>query len=139
MKSMLFLVCILSLISCLNERPCQNFELGETFEFSYQEQVTHCTEPISITFLELSQDSRCPENVTCVWQGLAQIKILVSVNGQEKPFDLSTYPPHQGIPSEIFYLGYKIALVDLKPYPNTTRKYRIEDYQAYLLIDKVEE
>ncbi|HAH36311.1 MAG TPA: hypothetical protein DEQ87_00185 [Algoriphagus sp.] len=113
--------------------------MGETFGFSYQEQVTHCTEPISITFLELSQDSRCPENVTCVWQGLAQIKLLVSVNGQEKPFDLSTYPPHQGIPSEIVFLGYKIALVDLKPYPNTTKKYRIEDYQAYLLIDKVEE
>lgn len=136
MKKILFLIFIIPFFSCKDEEPCNAFVLGEPFEIPIHETISHCTELISISFLDITQDSRCPENVTCVWQGLVEVEILVKVNGDEESFLLSSFPQFEGVPSQLDFNGYSISLVDVIPYPNTTKKYREEDYLLSLLVEK---
>ncbi|HLW31671.1 MAG TPA: hypothetical protein VKX40_05385 [Aequorivita sp.] len=39
---------------------------------------------ISIKFLEVTEDSRCPKDVTCIWAGRAIVKVEVSANGKKE-------------------------------------------------------
>src|SRR5690554_6743820 len=38
---------------------------------------------ISIKFVEVLEDSRCPTDVECIWAGRARVKVSVSSNGKE--------------------------------------------------------
>ena len=48
-------------------------ELGATANF----------DGVTVEFSEVLEDSRCPTNVTCVWEGRAKVKVLVTEEGME--------------------------------------------------------
>ncbi len=69
-----------------------------------------------LCFDSVISDSRCPANVTCVWEGIAVCKFSFFANNQLHPVILSTYSP--GIHNQDTVLGgYKIELINLLPYP----------------------
>lgn len=39
---------------------------------------------VSIKFLEVVEDSRCPTGVTCIWAGRAIVKVQVTSNGNKE-------------------------------------------------------
>src|SRR5690606_39790357 len=39
---------------------------------------------VSIKFLEVIEDSRCPTHVTCIWAGRAIVKVEVIANGKKE-------------------------------------------------------
>ncbi len=39
---------------------------------------------VSIKFLEVVEDSRCPTGVTCIWAGRAVVKVEVTSNGNKE-------------------------------------------------------
>jgi hypothetical protein len=53
-------------------------------------------ESIEFCFDQLLEDSRCPINAVCVWQGVAKAKFSLKINGETKTFELSTLnmPPY---------------------------------------------
>ena len=53
------------------------YKMGEEFSLSIGETAHLKGEQLQITFLEISEDSRCPRNVTCVWEGRAVAVIEV--------------------------------------------------------------
>ncbi len=136
---MLLLFFIITLTSCESEKPCETFQIGTPFEINWNETITFCTEPISISFTKLAEDSRCPENAVCIWQGLAEVEVLISVNGTEEKFLLSTYPTFRNVPSIVQYGGLTFSLEEVNPYPNTTKSYSEKDYSIHLLVEKTEE
>ena len=71
---------------------------------------------ISICFIELLEDSRCPINAVCFWQGVARARFTFKAKGKEASFDLATL---NRIPNrqDTVLFGFKIHLVDLLPYP----------------------
>ena len=43
-------------------------------------------------FVEVVEDSRCPEDMTCVWEGRAKVRLTASVPGAEPARDVLTLP-----------------------------------------------
>ncbi|MDC7995093.1 hypothetical protein [Altibacter sp. HG106] len=78
---------------------------------------------ISLTFLEVLEDSRCPEDVTCVWAGRA--RVLVRVQEGENPSETKEliFGALQGDESRDLTLFSKENLtvmgLQLLPYPKT--------------------
>ncbi|MGZ5286617.1 MAG: hypothetical protein ACXWB9_05500 [Flavisolibacter sp.] len=74
---------------------------------------------VKICFEELTEDSRCPANANCVWEGAAKGRFKLSVNTSSSTFNLATLtlPPHYQ--NEAVALGYKIKLLNVFPYPGT--------------------
>lgn len=133
------LIFLLIFSSCQEEIPCTSFVLGEQVEIPLRETVTHCNEPISVTFLDLISDSRCPIGATCIWAGLIEVLLSVNVNGQEQVFNLSSQPNFgDKVPESKIVNGYSVKLVDLKPYPDVTRNVKRSSTQVILMIQKAE-
>ncbi|MBB6327174.1 hypothetical protein FHS59_002802 [Algoriphagus iocasae] len=125
--------------ACQGESPCTDYQLETPVEVDFKSTINFCSEPVSITFSKLIGDSRCPENVQCIWQGLVELEVILAVNGTEEKFTLSSYPPFNGIPSEVEFKGYLFKLMDVTPYPNTTKSYSEKDYTVILEVEKTEE
>jgi hypothetical protein len=87
---------------------------------------------ITVKFLELIEDSRCPADVNCIWAGVAKIKVRLSKNGKSSVFELNT---NQGDKPAVFQ-GYSIALTGLEPRQSTTSKYSPSAYKATLTVSK---
>ena len=136
MKQLLLSLLFISLLSCQNEEPCKTFELEKPVEIAFQETLTHCTESISVSFLDIIHDSRCPEDVVCIWQGFVEVKVTFSVKGLEKTAYLSSSPSATDSPSEISVNGYTLKMMDVTPYPNTSAKFREEDYRLLYQVEK---
>lgn len=71
-----------------------------------------------VTFASVAEDSRCPEDVTCVWEGIAIVDLKL-VNGSEtRTVQLATkdFEP-KNVKKSFQYHGYTISLADVKPYP----------------------
>ncbi len=97
-----------------------------------QEKVSR-TGRLTVKFLELIEDSRCPEDVNCVWAGVARIKIRVSKNGKTSDFELNT---NQGDKPAVFQ-GHSIALKELIPRQSKTSKYSPSAYTATLAVSRL--
>lgn len=75
---------------------------------------------VSICFDSLITDSRCPENVVCVWGGYAMIKVSFYENNNIHRFKLLLPPGQRNKSNDTTINGYKIILTGLNPYPNTS-------------------
>jgi hypothetical protein len=127
------------LASCQNEAPCNHYQLDTPIEIGFSKTISFCDESMSISFTKVISDSRCPENVVCIWQGLAEVEVLISVSGREEKFLLSTYPPFNNIPSEVVFGDYRFSLENVSPYPNTSKSYQEKDYSIEMLVEKTSE
>ena len=83
---------------------------------------------IEISFLEVD-DSRCPSDVTCVWQGqvLATIQMQNKTHEIIEQFSLGYTPGHM--------TPYKITLVDVIPHPKSTEK---PEHVAIVMISETD-
>lgn len=107
--------------------------IGQPFELQLEE-TTVVEEGLGVRFEAVIEDSRCPADVQCVWEGNATIAIDVAMNGETgASLQLSTNP---GFPTEATYLGYSFELVDLEPYPRTDSEDG-QPYRATLVTDHV--
>jgi len=106
-----------------------NQTLDTIFELKSQQYAEIPAENLRITFLDASEDSRCPTDVTCVWAGMVNLKFNVSQD-QEKEITLSS--------NDIVTVfdKYQIQLIDVKPYPISTKTIKAEDYIAILKVTK---
>jgi hypothetical protein len=95
------------------------------------------SEDITVTFLNVTSDSRCPSDVTCIWQGQAGIELDVQKGEEESAISLSI--GGDSSPEESIFNSYLIQLVDLSPYPISTKNIQPEDYTATIKITKYEE
>ncbi|MFC1948138.1 hypothetical protein ACFLXY_09495 [Chloroflexota bacterium] len=59
--------------------------MGEEFSLRVGEIASIDGEQLRIKFLEIKEDSRCPRNVTCIWEGraIAIIEVLVGNTSQK--------------------------------------------------------
>lgn len=108
-----------------------NIELNREFELGVNDSGTLNSECLKIVFDSVSEDSRCPEGVNCIWSGNAVVKLIVSKNGKdETELELNTNIE----PSSSSYKGLDISLKRLSPYPKEGVSIRNENYRAALLI-----
>ncbi len=116
---------------------CSNIEKvmqGEGFSLAAGESAAVRGEDLEITFLEVLEDSRCPENVTCVWEGRAVIQIRISTDGKSENTEL-VEPGLSGDSPVYEYKNYVIGH-RLLPYPEDAGEIDVADYRLMLIVVK---
>jgi len=111
--------------------------LDSEFVLQINQSAQIKSEDISVTFLNVTSDSRCPSDVTCIWQGQAAIELDVQKGGLESTVSLSI--GGDSSPEESIFDSYMIQLVDISPYPVSTTTIQPQDYAAKIKITKYEE
>jgi hypothetical protein len=102
---------------------------GSTFEMKPQQTAKFPAENLTITFLDILEDSRCPSDVTCIWAGQTRLSFALS-NDKKTEIVMGSND------SEYVFGEYKIQMVEVRPYPKTTMKINHDDYTAVLKISK---
>lgn len=87
---------------------------------------------LNIKFLAVTEDSRCPTNVNCIWAGVARVKITLRKNGKTAAFELNT----NQLDKPAVFEGYEVRLDTLTPYPNSASPTRAADYKALFTISR---
>lgn len=116
------------------ERRAQEASLNHEFHVTFGQEIEIREEQVTVTFASLLNDSRCPADVTCVWEGDAEILIQMRQAGAEVT-ELKLHTNQRFTQAEK-YRQYVIQLVALHPYPRTDRKGQPSDYVATLLVKR---
>ena len=108
--------------------------LDSEFLLQFNQSLELKSENMKITFLNVTSDSRCPSDVTCVWQGKADI----DVNLQKDDQNITVSLPIGGDSNQkkAVFNQYLIQLVDLSPYPVSTKNIQYDEYAAKINITK---
>lgn len=94
---------------------------------------------VYLTFARLVNDSRCPGDAQCVWEGDAEIVVQV---------DPPCYPECKAASADLHlhtskepragnYLGYRIQLVGLRPLPLLSQKVEVTSYVAWVRVSRL--
>lgn len=90
----------------------------------------------SISFLEVTEDSRCPSDVTCIWEGRAKVKVHIENNGNTEEKEILFKGKSLGNEKEhIIFKTEKSMIIarQLTPYPVSSnsgkREYVLEVYE----------
>lgn len=130
------LLLLFMLLSFAQVPPSNNkVDLGEEFKIKNGQEVVVRGEKLRITFRSVSNDSRCPNGVECIWAGNGEVVIEVA-RKNKKPVvaRLNTLLE----PKEVAYKGFKIKLVALSPHPKIDEPIDPKDYEATMVLTKDE-
>jgi len=105
--------------------------LNEPFEIKVGNSLV-IPDGILITILNV-EDSRCPADVLCVWQGEA--KVLINVKKASQYLGNFTLTSTAGQETQSFD-GYSIKLVEVQPYPYSSKEIMPSDYAVTLAVSK---
>jgi hypothetical protein len=110
-------------------------ELGKEFQLSINQTAQINTEKLTVTFWNLTEESRCPIGATCVWEG--QASVVVRVNKESETLGDITLTSRAGnrelATREIG--GYTIELLEVTPVPELDQNpIGIDDYVITLLV-----
>ena len=90
---------------------------------------------IRVTFETVRDDSRCPTDVTCIWEGDATVVLKVKDGTDESTRELHTHG--SGERSREAPAGeHTLTLVKLDPVPNSTRPIEASAYRATLRVSR---
>jgi hypothetical protein len=109
--------------------------LGREFELRVGQSVSLYRRNLSIKFVAVADDSRCPSDVTCVWAGNARVQLKVTNGRTIKTLTLNsntTAPP----PSDGSFKGYTLKLISLIPYPRSTVRIARDRYVVKLVVSE---
>jgi len=81
MKKVLFIFSIASLIISCQVLAQQQDLFDNTFLVPLEKSITKAG--VTITLAAVLEDSRCPRNITCMWEGKAVVELNVRKPGQE--------------------------------------------------------
>ena len=88
---------------------------------------------VTVKFLELVEDSRCPTGTNCVWAGNAKIKVQITKNGKSpKILELNSNGPETAA-----FDGYIFKLTALTPHPAINIRINRNGYIATIQVDPV--
>jgi hypothetical protein len=110
--------------------------LGQPFPLRVGENAT--VGPVDVTLLGILDDSRCPTQVSCAWEGAATAELSVAVDGQDQgTLELTLNgQDRETDESRAAVAGYTVRLVQLAPYPQQPEPIPQADYTAQLVVER---
>jgi len=121
-------------VSELETELLKTVDLGQEFSLHISESASIRGEELQVKFLEITEDSRCPTGVVCVWEG--RVSGLVEITYRESIHSIVlTEPGSTNWPSEITFEDYKITY-HVEPYPQAGTEIAKEEYRLEITISK---
>lgn len=125
---------VIGVLACATVDNVIVAEPGTAFSLPLGRTATLGETGSRITFKRVTEESRCPTSVVCVWAGDAQIEVTVSRDGgpsASRIFSLSGLN-REGSVGDLF-----VRFVSLAPYPATPGPITPRAYVAELVIRRL--
>ena len=87
---------------------------------------------LTVKFVSLTEDSRCPTDTNCIWAGNAKIQVKISKGKSAQTFEMNTNLD----PQTVEFAGYEIKLVNLDPKPASNIRINRNGYTATFSVSK---
>jgi hypothetical protein len=115
--------------------PASAPEPGQPFQVRVGETVV--AGPVALTLLGITNDSRCPTQVACAWEGAAEASIDVVVDGRQRGMHTLTLfgQNRETEQSSMLVEGYTVRIVSLDPYPAEPQPIPETDYVALFIVE----
>jgi hypothetical protein len=107
--------------------------LDVPFQLAVNETVHVAGSSLSVTFFNVTEDSRCPADAVCIWAG----QVTVEVGVRENSTDLGRFNLTLGdnpLAAQQNVSSYLIRLIEVQPYPLASQHTSPSDYVATLVI-----
>jgi hypothetical protein len=113
---------------------CQNtVNTGEEVTLRVGQSVQIEGKDLKITFVGISNDSRCPTGATCVWAGEVSCDVEIR-HGGKISFVKFVYPGAADGYSQLTYKGYTYSF-KVEPYPEADKAIPPGKYRLFLIVD----
>jgi hypothetical protein len=133
-RPLLVVLCLLAVTACDEDNPVgPSVGVNERFTLAPGEVATVRDVALNVQFNSVTGDSRCPADAICITGGDALVHIRVLDGGAA-----STYELHTGDTSRatVTHKQLRIALVELQPYPFSSRTIAPNEYRATLTVSR---
>ena len=132
MRATVLLFCLLCVTGCDENSPVgPTVPLNERFTLSPGETAVIDDADVRVQFVRVTGDSRCPADAICIQGGDAIVQVRAADDGDATLLGLHTGDASQ---ASAVYRGARITLVELQPYPFSSRTIAPEDYRATLTV-----
>jgi hypothetical protein len=124
--------CLLAVTACSEKSPSSPSPIAREIVLAPGQTAAVSEADISLRFDGVSGDSRCPGDAICIQGGDALVQIaVISRRGAPRNYDL-----HTGDLRPVSHENLTIALVELSPYPFSSRPIQPSDYRATLRVSR---
>jgi hypothetical protein len=120
---------VVLLAGCTGAPTAPTVDLDEQFTLAPGESRFVSTTGLQVRFVQVDGDSRCPVDAFCILGGDALVRITVSGGGDDRDYAL-----HTGSMAPVRHDDLIITLVELSPFPFSSRPIAPEDYRATLRV-----
>lgn len=133
MKMATFLLCLSAVFLKTCGEEATGFLFAEPFTMQIGETQTAKEDAnLTLSWLNLKEDSRCPKGATCVWEG--RVVVSLGVNGDEVELRLEPNEPKAAIHTTG---QYHVEVKSVSPYPNEGQTIAQEEYRLEIVVQKV--
>jgi len=133
-KNLFYLFAVAALFAFAVIAGCKKPQVP-TNPISLSFQQTYQNRDFSLKFDSVLNDSRCPSDVICCWEGNAEVRLIyVDRYFTERRIILDTHIPDNRFRNDTTIGNVNIKLVELSPYPVSTKIIEQEDYVAKILL-----
>jgi hypothetical protein len=130
----IILAVVLSVSGCADTSDRIEVSLGQEFSLSIKQSAFIKEENLEIEFEEVIEDSRCPWEVTCVWEGRVSLSVEINVNDVSDNIELS----QSGLTDRSVlatHAGYQFTY-KVEPYPEADKTISVDEYRLLLVVIK---
>ena len=129
MRLLVFGFCLLAATGCDQPLTGPSTPLNTEFVLAPGETMGIESASLSVTFNRVAGDSRCPADALCVQGGSADVHITATSNAARREHVLKT-----GDMKPVQHGDVTISLVQLAPYPFSSRTIAPDEYRATLKV-----
>jgi hypothetical protein len=104
--------------------------LNQEVQLAPKERAEYEPQKLTVEFVRVVGDSRCPKDVTCVWAGEVRVEVATRLGSAE------------AVPHEITTLesakvdAFQISVVNVQPDKLSTRQIAPEEYRVTLKVEQ---
>lgn len=130
MRSKILLLAAVAIVAC---RPTTSVEPESEFTLAVGESARIAGTDITLVLERVANESRCPTDAVCVWEGNAAVQVRVRpTTNTESVLTLNTNIE----PRSAVIDAYTLALSDLAPHPRSTMSIPQQDYRARFRLSR---
>jgi len=112
--------------ACDSSTPA-DVTLGAEFTLAPGQSAVAGDDGLRVTFVSVTEDSRCPKDALCVWAGRVVVEVAAGSAGEKRSLE-----PDDTVSVE----GYRLMLVRVEPYPASDAPIGPSQYRATFVVDR---
>lgn len=120
----------------VSSQSLMGFRQDIPFQLQINQSALLQSKGITVQFLNVTEDSRCPSGVMCIWQGQVKTTIGIWQGGQDLGNFTLGLTPDKTMAIKKFD-NYFIRLINVDPYPISTKKTLYSDYVITLQVSSL--